>query len=552
MKEQLFKTKSPDQLLKEAEAPDRKMKRTLTAVDLTALGIGAIIGAGIFAMTGTAAAGQSFQSAIDTPIMNYLSSWISGAPVQLGRAGAGPAIVISFIVAGLVCSFAALCYAEMASMIPVSGSAYTYSYATLGEFIAWIIGWDLILEYAVGNIAVAVGWSEFFTKLLYNIAHIRLPLWLVKDYGSAQMMIDKAAKLAQYQQGQLQLTGKEVDDFTQASQNLTMYSSAHLPSVFGHSIAINAPAFVIVALVTILLIVGIRESARFNTMAVIVKVFVVVFFIALGGFYVSPVNWHPFMPNGFPGLMGGAAIVFFAYIGFDAVSTTAEETRNPQRDLPIGMFASLIVCTLLYIGLAAVLTGLKKYTSFADDPAAVTTAIAVTGKSWAEIIISAGGLAGATSVLLVMQLGQPRIFMAMARDGLLPNYFARIHPKFRTPHITTIWTGVFVGVVAMIVDIGSAANLTNIGTMFAFCLVCAGVIVLRRTSPGRVRPFKCPGVPYVPALGILLCFVLMLSLPIMTWIRFFVWLGAGLVIYFLYGYRNSEVAKAVEAPATGD
>ena len=554
MIEQLFKTKSPEQLISDAEAPDRKMKRTLTALDLTALGIGAIIGAGIFAMTGTAAAGQSFQSSIETPVINYMSSWVTGVPVQLGRAGAGPAIVISFVVAAIVCSFAALCYAEMASMIPVSGSAYTYSYATLGEFIAWIIGWDLILEYAVGNIAVAVGWSEFFTKLLYNVAHIRLPLWLVKDYGTAQSLIDNSAKLAAYHQGQLQLTGKEVEQFTQASQNLTMYSSTDLPTIGGHAIAVNFPAFLIVALLTILLIVGIRESARFNTMAVIVKVFVVVFFIALGGFYVSPANWHPFMPKGFPGLMGGAAIVFFAFIGFDAVSTTAEETRNPQRDLPIGMFASLIICTLLYIGLSLVLTGLKKYTTFADDPAAVTTAIAVTGKSWAEIIISAGGLAGATSVLLVMQLGQPRIFMAMARDGLLPKYFGRIHPRFRTPHITTIWTGVFVGVVAMVVDIGSAANLTNIGTMFAFALVCAGVIVLRKKSPDRPRPFKCPGVPLVPILGIVLCLVLMLSLPIMTWIRFVVWLGIGLGIYFIYGYRNSVLTRQAkaEALATGD
>ena len=544
MKARLLKIKSPDTFLNEAKAPERRMKRSLTSIDLTALGIGAIIGAGIFALTGTAAAGQSFQSPIETPVINFISAWLSGSPLQLGRAGAGPAIVISFLVAAIACAFAALCYAEMASMIPVSGSAYTYSYATLGELIAWIIGWDLILEYAVGNIAVAVSWSDFFTKLLYNLTHVKLPLWLVKDYGTAHVWVEKAQRLALFQQGQLQLSDIEVADYRQAASHLGNYSSSHLPSLLGHELAFNLPAFLIVALLTVLLVIGIQESARFNKAAVLLKTAIVVFFIAFGAFYVNPAaNWHPFMPNGFTGIMGGAAIVFFAFIGFDAVSTTAEETRNPQRDLPIGMISSLIICTLLYVGVSGVLTGMKKYTTFVDDAAAIATAVEVSGKPWVQAVVSAGALAGMTSVILVFQLGQPRIFMAMARDGLLPPYFARLHPRFRTPYITTIWTGVFVGLTAMVIDIGSAAELTNIGTLFAFILVSTGVIVLRRTAPLRPRPFKTPWVPLVPLCGILSCFVLMVSLPVLTWIRFVVWLGIGLTIYVLYGYRHSDLAQ---------
>lgn len=522
MKSHLFRTKNPDDLMRDAESPDRKMKRSLTAVDLTALGIGAIIGAGIFALTGTAAAGQSFGTGIDTPVLNYIVSWFTGE-LQQGRAGAGPAIMISFVIAAIACGFAALCYAEMAAMIPVSGSAYTYSYATLGELIAWVIGWDLILEYAVGNIAVAVSWSDFFGKLLNSLTGLKLPLWLTRDYGTAQRWI------------------------SEGSPNLQNYSSAHLPSIFGQPIAFNLPAAFIIALLTILLVVGIRESARVNTAAVIIKTSIVIFFIAFGAFYVSPsTNWVPFAPNGFTGIMGGAAIVFFAFIGFDAVSTTAEETRNPQRNLPIGMIASLIICTTLYVAVSGVLTGMKHYTAFVDDAAAMATAVDVSGMPWVQALISAGALAGITSVLLVFQLGQPRIFMAMARDGLLPPYFARIHRRFRTPHITTIWTGIFVGGFAMVLDIGAAAELTNIGTLFAFILVCAGVIALRKSAPDRPRPFRCPAVPLFPLLGILLCAALMVSLPIMTWIRFFVWLGGGLLIYGLYGHKHSTLLKKVE------
>ncbi len=527
MASKLFRTKSPEHLIRESEAPERLMKRSLRAFDVTCLGIGAIIGAGIFALAGTAAAGELGVSGFwKTPVLNYIQSFFSGADVVMGRPGAGPAVVFSFVVAAIACGFAALCYAELAAMIPVSGSAYTYSYATLGEIIAWIIGWDLILEYAVGNMAVAVGWAGYFVKLCGSLFHLRFPLWAVSDTETAQSII---------------ATGGDT---------LNAYSSTTLPVIFGHAFAINLPAFFVVAAVTVLLVYGIRESATTNTTIVIIKVSVVVFFIALGSFMVEPTNWHPFMPSGFGGVMSGAAIVFFAFIGFDAVSTTAEETRNPQRDLPIGMIASLAICTLLYVLMSGVLTGIKKYTVYLGDSAAVATAFA--SKPWAQALISAGALAGLTSVLLVFQLGQPRIFMAMARDGLLPRYFARIHPRFRTPHITTIWTGLIVGGVAMITDIGSLSDLTNIGTLFAFILVCLGVIVLRKTDPGRPRPFRVPMVPLFPIIGVILCFALMLSLPIETWARFIGWLAIGLLIYFLYSVRHSRLRQGVDEGPTED
>ena len=520
MASQLFRTKSADQLIRESEEPDRQMKRTLSALDLTALGIGAIIGAGIFSLVGTASAGETYSDRIKTPLMNFIIGWLSGAEVRLGRPGAGPALVISLVVAAIACAFAALCYAELASMIPISGSAYTYSYATLGEIFAWIIGWDLILEYAVGNMAVAVSWSGYFVKLLYSLFGLKLPLWMVSDHATAVDMINNNSDALQY------------------------YSSTELPVIAGQHIALNLPALFIVLLLTVLLVYGIKESARANTIAVIVKTAILIFFIAFGAFYLNPTNWQPFNPNGFTGIMSGSAIIFFAFIGFDAVSTTAEETRNPQRDLPIGMIASLVICTIIYVLVAGVMTGLKKYTSFAGDAAPIATAIGVINKPWLQALISAGALAGSTSVLLVFQLGQPRIFMAMARDGLLPRYFSKIHPGFRTPHITTIWTGVIVGAVAMVTDIGSLADLTNIGTLSAFVLVCLGVIALRRTAPERHRPFRVPLVPLLPILGSLFCLVLMLSLPIETWYRFVIWLVIGLVIYFLYGARHSKLRAA--------
>ena len=523
----LFRTKSPDRLMAEAAAPEREMKRTLTAFDLTCLGIGAIIGSGIFALTGTAAAGEAAQANagnLTTPVINFLQSWISHAPMVLGRPGAGPAVVLSFVIAAVACGFAALCYAELAAMIPVSGSAYTYSYATLGELVAWIIGWDLILEYAVGNMAVAVAWSGYLVQLCASMLDVRFPLWLVTDYRTATEVVAKGGDA------------------------LLGFSSTTLPVIGGHAVALNVPAFGIVAAVTVLLVYGIRESAKANSIVVVLKVAVVVFFIAFGAFLVNPAHWHPFMPSGFSGVMSGAAIVFFAFIGFDAVSTTAEETRNPQRDLPIGMMASLIVCTVLYVLMSAVLTGVKHYTAYLGDSAAVATAFS--GRPWAQALVSAGALAGMTSVLLVFQLGQPRIFMAMARDGLLPAYFAKIHPRYRTPHVTTIWTGVVVGVVAMFTDIGALADLTNIGTLFAFALVCIGVILLRRTHATRPRPFRVPLVPLVPLLGVFFCFVLMLSLPLLTWIRFFIWLAVGLLIYFFYGVSHSRLGQGEDVGET--
>src|SRR6266446_4547181 len=523
----LFRTKNPDHLIAEAATPERQMKRVLGPFALSCIGIGAIIGTGIFALAGTAAAGEQLQATVwKTPILNFIQSWATDAPLVFGRPGAGPAVMLSFVVAAVACGFAALCYAELAAMIPVSGSAYTYSYATLGEIIAWIIGWDLILEYAVGNMAVAVGWSGYFVRLCGSLFGLKFPLWLVNDYTTASSII------------------------AQGGATLANYSSTMLPTIAGHAIALNLPALLIVAAVTALLIYGIRESARTNTTIVIIKVAVVVFVISFGAFLVHPTNWHPFLPAGIGGVMSGAAIVFFAFIGFDAVSTTAEETKNPQRDMPIGIIASLIICTILYVLMAAVITGMRKYTTYLGDPAAVATAFAAYPK--AQALISAGAIAGITSVLLVFQLGQPRIFMAMARDGLLPQYFSKIHPRFRTPHITTIWTGVFVGGIAAVVDIGSLADLTNIGTLFAFILVCIGVVILRRTEANRPRPFRVPFSPIFPILGVIFCFVLMLSLPLETWIRFFVWLGIGLLIYFFYGVAHSKLRRGEDAGITED
>src|SRR5436305_8612449 len=430
----------------EAAAPERQTRRALGPFARAGIGSGAMIGTGIFALAGTAAAGEqahAIGSVWNTPVLNFFQSWITHAPLVFGRPGAGPAVMLSFVVAAIACGFAALCYAELASMIPVSGSAYTYSYATLGEIVAWIIGWDLILEYAVGNMAVAVSWSGYFVDLCGNLPFglsIRFPLWLVSDHQTALETIAKSG------------------------DTVAKFSSTILPVIAGHSIAINLPAVLIVAAVTVVLVYGIRESAYTNTTIVMIKTAVVVFVIAFGAFMVNPTNWHPFVPHGFPGLMSGAAIVFFAFIGFDAVSTTAEETRNPKRDMPIGIIASLVICTVLYVLMSAVLTGIKKYTIYMGDAAAVATAFA--SKPWAQALVSAGALAGTTSVLLVFQLGQPRIFMAMARDGLLPQYFAKIHPRFRTPHVTTIWTGVVVASVAMVTNIGELADLTNIGTLF--------------------------------------------------------------------------------------
>lgn len=490
MSSQLFRTKNLQEILTTAERTEYKLKRTLGAVELTALGVGAIIGAGIFALAGTAAAG--------TP----------------DRPGSGPALMLAFVVTALACGLSALCYAEFASVVPISGSAYTYSYFTLGELVAWMIGWDLILEYAVGNIAVAVSWSGYFVELLRGFG-ITFPAWLSSNYNVA-------------------------------SRIPAVLETA--PHVLGVPVIINLPAVAIVAFVTALLVIGIKESSRFNIVMVAIKLAVLFFFIVLGAFYVKPENWSPFAPNGWGSVMTGAAIVFFAYIGFDAISTAAEETRNPQRDLPVAMFASLAICTVLYVAVAAVLTGIIPYHRLAvAEPLAL--AFSYLNMNWAAGIVAFGAVIATTAVLLVFQLGQARIFFAMSRDGLLPLWFAAVHPRYRTPHVTTILTGVVVAFFAAFMDIGEAAELTNIGTLFAFVLVCAGVIILRYRQPDLKRPFRCPLLPWVPLLGVFICIYLMVSLPRMTWIRFVVWLGLGLLIYCLYSRKRSRLAGVISKDA---
>jgi APA family basic amino acid/polyamine antiporter len=479
----LFRVKPLDRLIRDSEDPEHQLRRTLGPMQLTALGIGAIIGAGIFSTVGTAAAGGA------------------------DHIGAGPALIVSFALVAVACGFAALCYAEFAAMVPISGSAYTYAYATLGELVAWIIGWDLIIEYAVGNVAVAISWSGYFQELLRGFG-VTLPAWLGTDYRTA---------------------GEAV------------YAIA--PRIGGVPVIFNLPAFLIVAFITWVLVRGIRESASFNTSMVVLKLAIIAFFLGVGAFYVKPENWQPFAPNGFRGISSAAAIIFFAYIGFDAVSTAAEETKNPARDMPIGIIASLIVCTVIYIGVAIVLTGMLPYTELGTaEPLA--TAFSALGMNWTAGVISLGAVFATTSVLLVFQLGQPRIFFSMARDGLLPQWAARVHPKYKTPHITTILTGVFVAVFAGLASIDEIVQLTNIGTLFAFVLVAVGILVLRRTAPDRARPFRTPLVPWVPLAAIVSCSYLMLQLPWATWLRFIVWLAIGLVLYFMYGVRHSVLRRS--------
>jgi basic amino acid/polyamine antiporter, APA family len=478
----LFRTKSVDAASADAEASENKLKRSLGVVDLTALGIGAVIGAGIFSAPGSAAAGAD------------------------GRLPAGPALVISYILVATACGFAALCYAELASVVPVSGSAYTYAYVTLGEVIAWIIGWDLILEYAVGNVAVAVSWADYFKALLAGFG-LHLPPWLSTTLNHA----------------------RETPGLFEAA-----------PHLFGVPIVFNLPAGAIVALLTVLLVVGVQESSRVNAVMVALKLVIVVGFVAVGAFYVKPGNWVPFAPYGLRGIMSGAAIIFFAYIGFDAISTTAEEAKNPQRDLPRAMMVTLGICTALYIGVTLVLTGMVPWQQLGvGDPLA--KALQGAGLERLAGILSFGAVIALTAVLLVFQLGQPRIFMVMARDGLLPRWAAKVHPRFRTPYVTTILTGVCVGVPAMFVDINEAIEFTNIGTLFAFVLVSLGVLVLRRTDPDRRRPFRCPGLPWVPLAAVFSCAALMLYLPFVTWMRFLVWQVAGVGLYWLYGRRHSRL-----------
>ncbi|MCL6098137.1 MAG: amino acid permease, partial [Bacteroidetes bacterium] len=490
--------RKPLHILLEELHGENRLRRILGPVALTSLGVGAIIGTGIFVLTGIAAHDK-----------------------------AGAAVILSFAVSGIACIFAALCYAEFASMVPVAGSAYTYAYATLGEMMAWIIGWDLILEYAVASATVAHGWSQYFQDFL-GTWHVKLPLALTRapfDFNPDT--------------GMLWMTGSVID----------------------------FPAIMIALIITAILVKGIRESAGFNAIIVGIKLVIVLFVIAVGAMYINTANWTPFAPYGYTGVsffgktvfgetglggmpvgvLAGAAMIFFAYIGFDSVSTHAEEAKNPQRDVPIGIITSLILCTILYIAVSAVLTGMVPYNKINID-APVSDAFGQVGLHWAQVLVSLGAVAGITSVLLVMMLSQPRVFLAMARDGLLPeSFFGAVHDKFRTPWKSTILTGIFVSTLAGLLPLRILAELVNIGTLFAFVIVCSAVLIMRKTHPEAERPFKSPWFPFVPIAGVVTCLMLMFSLPEENWLRLFIWLAIGMMIYIFYGRKHSKMRKYVDA-----
>jgi APA family basic amino acid/polyamine antiporter len=490
----LFSRKPISELLAEEGRPN-SLKRALGAGDLIMLAIGAVIGAGIFSSIGTAAAGEILPNGV---VVRY---------------GAGPALIVSFILLGVVCGLAALCYAELAAMIPQAGSAYAYSYATLGEIVAWIIGWDLILEYAVGNVAVAVAWAGYFTSLLSAFS-ITLPAWTTHGYRAVLLSSDPAVH------GLLQ-------------------TAPHIGSI---PILVNIPAFAIVMWITWLLLRGVKESARANNIMVVIKLLVLTLFVVVGGMHINTANYHPFAPNGWRGIHQGAAIVFFAYIGFDAISTAAEETKNPQRNMPIGILGGLAICTVIYVIVGAVATGMVPYQELkAADPLA--KALTMAGLSTTSWILSLGAVVSLTAVLLVFQYGQPRIFFAMARDGLLPRWAAKVHHKTRVPHVTTLITGIVVALGALLADENEIYDLTNIGTLAAFAIVCVGVLVLRYTDPTRPRPFRVPFVIPVTVLGAAACVYTMFGLPVKAWERFGIWLLIGLALYFTYGFKNSTLRR---------
>jgi APA family basic amino acid/polyamine antiporter len=449
-------------------------------------------------------------------------------------------VVVSIALTALCCCFCALCYAEFASLVPIAGSAYTYSYATLGELVAWIIGWDLILEYAVGNIAVAISWAAYFRQLVAGFG-FHIPAWMATDYRSA-LLASRA--VADSLAGTPGLAESAAVAGLSPEATIAYQAFKSHPSLLGVPIVCNLLAVAIVAFITWLLVIGIKESARFNNVVVVLKLVTLLFFIGVGAFFVKPANWSPFFPGGIHGVWTGASLIFFAYIGFDAISTAAEECRDPGRDMPRGILGSLAICTVLYIAAALVLTGMIPYAKLtgAADPLAL--ALSYVGQDWAAGLLAFGAVVAMTAVLLVFQLGQPRILMAMSRDGLLSPWFAKIHPKYRTPHVTTILTGLFVGFFAAIANIDEIVQLTNIGTLFAFVLVCIGILILRRREPDRPRKFRVPLVPLTPLLGIASCVLLMAGLPLLTWIRFLIWLAVGLVLYFAYGARRSRLAAS--------
>jgi basic amino acid/polyamine antiporter, APA family len=522
----LFARKPLDLLIHEAqESGEHSLRRTLGPFQLTALGVGAIIGAGIFVLSG------------------------------LGAHYAGPGLMLSFVLSGLGCAFAGLCYAEFAAMIPLAGSAYTYAYATLGELFAWIIGWDLTLEYAMGASTVSSGWSNHFVELL-DMLHIKMPMWLAYDHWTALRTAENVvARQMTHALDPSLVAGTQpyVNRVTElvSAQSPELVQKAHAllgaPKIFGLEFGFNLPAFCIALVITAILVIGIRESARFNTAIVVVKVSVVLFVIALGVRYINLANWgkdwSSFAPNGFSGIGAGAAYIFFAYIGFDAVSTTAQEAKNPQRDLPIGIITSLLVCTVLYILVAGVLTGMVPWQDI-NIEAPVARAFMDRGLSAASHIITIGALAGLTSVMLVMLLGQTRVLYSMANDGLLPRkFFAAIHPKFRTPWKNTILVGLLAAIVGSVTPIDDIGKMVNIGTLLAFVIVCIAVMVLRRTNPGQARPFRTPWVPVVPILGIAFNGYMMYKLGWVNWARLIGWLIIGLVVYFAYSRHHSRIRR---------